>query len=68
MRYSLPLNVWQIRRGNKMTDLDRINTQAGELKAETERLAKRKDGVYYTIAIIISLTALALALLSLLGE
>lgn len=48
-----------------MTDLDRINTQAGELKAETERLAKRKDGIYHTLAFVIAFVALAVALISL---
>lgn len=48
-----------------MTDLDRINAQAGELRAETERLAKRKDGIYYALAFVIALTALAVALFGL---
>lgn len=48
-----------------MTDLDRINRQTSELRAETERLAKRKDGIYYGIAFVIALTALAVALVGL---
>lgn len=48
-----------------MTDLDRINTQTSELRAETERLAKRKDGIYYAFAFVIAVVALAVALISL---
>lgn len=48
-----------------MTDLDRLKVQTDELRAETERLAKRNDGIYYAISIIISLMALVLAVVSL---
>lgn len=48
-----------------MNELDRINTQANELRVETERLAKRKDGIYHLIAFVIAITALAVALVSL---
>lgn len=48
-----------------MTDLDRLNAQIDELKAENERLAQRKDGIYYAISIIISLVAVAVALFAL---
>lgn len=48
-----------------MTDLDRINRQTSELRAETERLAKRKEGIYYALAFVIALTALVVALISL---
>lgn len=45
-----------------MNELDRINTQTTELRKETERLAKRNDGVYYVIAFVIAIIALAMAL------
>lgn len=48
-----------------MTELDRINRQTNELRAETERLAKRKDGIYHTLAFAIAFVALAVALISL---
>lgn len=49
-----------------MNDPDRINRQTSELKAENERLAKRKDGIYYAISIFLALTALTIALFGLL--
>lgn len=48
-----------------MNELDRIDRQANELKAETERLAKHKDGIYHLIAFVIAFVALAVALISL---
>lgn len=48
-----------------MTDFDHINTQTKKLRAKTERLAQRKDGIYYAVSIIISLVAVAVALFAL---
>lgn len=45
-----------------MKEIDRINSQANELKAETEKLAKRNDNIYHIIAVVIAVTALVIAL------